>query len=188
MAALFVGNPPVVQVLATLGVGALFVIAGCLLSDFLLGLLARFSRLGWVCKVAVLFFVVQLTMFGGAKHGGTNDVNDAENGEAYPPSEASSEGGAMRGVSSPLQNEVVAVQPEAVRTPLLHSPPPPRTSSPRTCGPGRACRTSRSARGRTSRSCGNSHTGSRHLQARRLPPWSSSDASSLCLPFEILDE
>ena len=80
MAALFVGNQPVVQVLATLGVGALFVIAGCLLSDFLSGLLARFSRLGWVCKVAVLFFVVQLTMFGGAKHGGTNDVDDAENG------------------------------------------------------------------------------------------------------------
>ena len=101
MAALFVGNQPAVQVLATLGVGALFVVAGCLLSDFLLGLLARFSRLGWVCKVAVLFFVVQLTMFGGAKHGGTNDVDgvtgtngvelveggtngvdDAENGEA----------------------------------------------------------------------------------------------------------
>ena len=102
MAALFVGNQPAVQVLATLGVGALFVVAGCLLSDFLSGLLARFSRLGWACKVAVLFFVVQLTMFGGAKHGGTNDVDDAENGEAYPPSEASSEGGAMRGVSSPL--------------------------------------------------------------------------------------
>ena len=106
MAALFVGNQPVVQVLATLGVGALFVVAGCLLSDFLSGLLARFSRLGWVCKVAVLFFVVQLTMFGGAKHGGTNDVDDAENGEAYPPSEASSEGGAMRGVSSPLHNGI----------------------------------------------------------------------------------
>ena len=82
MAALFVGNQPVVQVLAMLGVGALLVVAGCRLSDFLSGLLARFSRLGLACKVAVLFFVVQLTMFGGAKHGGTNDVNDAENGEA----------------------------------------------------------------------------------------------------------
>ena len=102
MAALFVGNQPAMQVLATLGVGALLVIAGCLLSAFLSGLLERFSRLGLACKVAVLFFVVQLTMFGGAKHGGTNDVDDAENGEAYPPSEASSEGGAMRGVSSPL--------------------------------------------------------------------------------------
>ena len=106
MAALFVGNQPAVQVLATLGVGALLVVAGCLLSDFLSGLLARFSSLDWVCKVAVLFFVVQLTMFGGAKHGGTNDVDDAENGEAYPPSEASSEGGAMRGVSSPLHNGI----------------------------------------------------------------------------------
>ena len=94
MAALFVGNQPAVQVLAMLGVGALFVVAGCLLSAFLSGLLARFSSLDWVCKVAVLFFVVQLTMFGGAKHGGTNNVNDAGNGEACPPSEASSEGGA----------------------------------------------------------------------------------------------
>ena len=34
MAALFVGNPPAMQVLATLGVGALFVVAGCLLSGF----------------------------------------------------------------------------------------------------------------------------------------------------------
>ena len=80
MAALFVGNPPAVQVLATLGVGALFVIAGCLLSDFLSGLRVRFSRLGLACKVAVLFFVIQLTMFGGAKHSGTNGVDDAENG------------------------------------------------------------------------------------------------------------
>ena len=56
--------------------------------------LDRFSRLKWICKVGVLFIVVQMTMFGGAKHGGTNDVDDAENGEAYPPSEASSEGGA----------------------------------------------------------------------------------------------
>ena len=109
MAALFVGNQPAVQVLAMLGVGALFVVAGCLLSDFLSGLLERFSRLGLACKVAVLFFVVQLTMFGGAKHGtndvdgvtgtngvelvegGTNGVDDAENGEA---------------VSSPLHNGI----------------------------------------------------------------------------------
>ena len=38
--------------------------------------LVGFSRLGWMKKVGVLFFVVQLTMFGGAKHGGTNDVDD----------------------------------------------------------------------------------------------------------------
>ena len=38
-------------------------------------LLDGFSRLGWMCKVGVLFFVVQLTMFGGAKHGGTNGVD-----------------------------------------------------------------------------------------------------------------
>ena len=37
-------------------------------------LLDRFSRLGWMCKVGVLFLVVQMTMFGGAKHGGTNGV------------------------------------------------------------------------------------------------------------------
>ena len=125
MAALFVGNQPAVQVLATLGVGALFVVAGCLLSDFLLGLLARFSRLGWVCKVAVLFFVVQLTMFGGAKHGGTNDVDDAENGEAYPPSEASSEGGAMRGVRalpSGLAQRVVICRDGVLRDILLSVP------------------------------------------------------------------
>ena len=91
MAALFVGNQPAVQVLATLGVGALLVIAGCLLADPLLCLLDRVSRLGRVNRVVVLLFVVQLTMFGGAKHGGTNDVNDAENGEA---------------VSSPLHNGI----------------------------------------------------------------------------------
>ena len=38
--------------------------------------LEGFSRLGWMKKVGVLFIVVQLTMFGGAKHGGTNDVDD----------------------------------------------------------------------------------------------------------------
>ena len=38
--------------------------------------LEGFSRLGWMNKIAVLFIVVQLTMFGGAKHGGTNDVDD----------------------------------------------------------------------------------------------------------------
>ena len=38
--------------------------------------LDKFSRLGWMNKIAVLFIVVQLTMFGGAKHGGTNDVDD----------------------------------------------------------------------------------------------------------------
>ena len=38
-----------------------------------------FSRLRWLNKVAILFIVVQLTMFGGAKHGGTNDV-DGVNG------------------------------------------------------------------------------------------------------------
>lgn len=36
--------------------------------------LNQFSRLGWFNKIAVLFIVVQLTMFGGAKHG-TNDVD-----------------------------------------------------------------------------------------------------------------
>ena len=39
-------------------------------------ILDKFSRLGWVNKIAILFIVVQLTMFGGAKHGGTNDVDD----------------------------------------------------------------------------------------------------------------
>ncbi len=38
--------------------------------------LEGFSRLGWMKKVGVLFIVAQLTMFGGAKHGGTNDVDD----------------------------------------------------------------------------------------------------------------
>ena len=38
--------------------------------------LDKFSRLGWVNKIAILFIVAQLTMFGGAKHGGTNDVDD----------------------------------------------------------------------------------------------------------------
>ena len=37
--------------------------------------LDRFGRLGWMKKVGVLFLVVQMTMFGGAKHGGTNDVD-----------------------------------------------------------------------------------------------------------------
>ncbi|MGN0832774.1 MAG: hypothetical protein ACI4RD_03890, partial [Kiritimatiellia bacterium] len=31
-----------------------------------------FSRLGWLCRVGVLLLVVQLTLFGGAKHGGTD--------------------------------------------------------------------------------------------------------------------
>ena len=39
--------------------------------------LDQFSRLGWFGKIAVLFFVVQLTMFGGAKHG-TNDVDQTD--------------------------------------------------------------------------------------------------------------
>ena len=38
--------------------------------------LEGFSKLGWFNKVAILFVVAQLTMFGGAKHGGTNDVDD----------------------------------------------------------------------------------------------------------------
>ena len=38
-------------------------------------ILNRFGRLGWACKVGVLFLFVQMTMFGGAKHGGTNDVD-----------------------------------------------------------------------------------------------------------------
>ena len=38
-------------------------------------ILARFERLGVWAKVGVLFVVVQLAMFGGAKHGGTNDVD-----------------------------------------------------------------------------------------------------------------
>ena len=36
--------------------------------------LNQFSRLGWFNKTMILFFVIQLTMFGGAKHG-TNDVD-----------------------------------------------------------------------------------------------------------------
>lgn len=51
--------------------------------------LDKFSRLGWMKKVGVLFIVVQLTMFGGAKHGGTNDVEgasgDGTSGEAVSP-------------------------------------------------------------------------------------------------------
>lgn len=39
--------------------------------------LDQFSRLGWFSKIAVLFFVVQLTMFGGAKHG-TNEVDQTD--------------------------------------------------------------------------------------------------------------
>ena len=105
MAALFVGSQPVFQALAALGVGALLLIAGCLLLDSLLGLLDGFRRLGLACKVGVLFIVAQLALFGGAKHGtndvtnvdgtnvvtgvsGTNDVGGVESGEA---------------VSSPLQ-------------------------------------------------------------------------------------
>ena len=75
MAALFVGNQFAVQILEVLGIGAVLVILGCPLLDSLLDLLDRFSRLDLACKVVVLFFVVQLTMFGGAKHG-TNDVDD----------------------------------------------------------------------------------------------------------------
>ena len=75
MAALFVGNQLAVQILEVLGIGAVLVILGCPLLDSLLDLLDRFCRLDLACKVVVLFFVVQLTMFGGAKHG-TNDVDD----------------------------------------------------------------------------------------------------------------
>ena len=78
MLALFVDDPHVVQILVMLGIGAILVIAGCLLLDFLVELLDRFSRLGWACKIGVLFLVVQLTMFGGAKHGGTNDVTNVD--------------------------------------------------------------------------------------------------------------
>ena len=38
--------------------------------------LEGFSRLGWMKKIGVLFIVVHLAIFGGAKHGGTNDVDD----------------------------------------------------------------------------------------------------------------
>ena len=78
MVSLFVDNQHVVQILAMLGIGAILVIAGCLLLGFLVELLDRFSSLGWVCKIGVLFLVVQLTMFGGAKHGGTNDVTNVD--------------------------------------------------------------------------------------------------------------
>ena len=46
--------------------------------------LEGFSRLGWFNKVAILFVVAQLTMFGGAKHGGTNDVDDVGGTNAPP--------------------------------------------------------------------------------------------------------
>ena len=46
MLALFVDNPHVVRILVMLGIGALLVIAGCLLLDFLVELQVRFSRLG----------------------------------------------------------------------------------------------------------------------------------------------
>ena len=39
--------------------------------------LSQFSRLGWFNKTMILFFVIQLTMFGGAKHG-TNDVDQTD--------------------------------------------------------------------------------------------------------------
>ena len=38
--------------------------------------LDQYGRLGNGGKIVVLFLVVQMTMFGGAKHGGTNDVDD----------------------------------------------------------------------------------------------------------------
>ena len=78
MLALFVDNPHVVQMLSMLGIGAILVIAGCLLSNSMAELLGRFRRLGWACKIGVLVVVAQLTMFGGAKHGGTNDVDAAD--------------------------------------------------------------------------------------------------------------
>ena len=34
--------------------------------------LDRLSRIGWFNRIALLFIVANLTMFGGAKHGGTN--------------------------------------------------------------------------------------------------------------------
>ena len=72
---LLINNQPGMQILALLGFGAVFVAVGCLLLELLGDSLHRFCRLGLAHKVVVLFFVVQLTMFGGAKHG-TNDVDD----------------------------------------------------------------------------------------------------------------
>ena len=46
--------------------------------------LNQFSRLGWFNKIAVLFVVVQLTMFGGAKHG-TNEVDQTGGPTNAPP-------------------------------------------------------------------------------------------------------
>lgn len=46
--------------------------------------LNQFSRLGWFNKIAVLFVVVQQTMFGGAKHG-TNEVDQTGGPTNAPP-------------------------------------------------------------------------------------------------------
>ena len=72
---LLINYQPGMQILALIGFGAVLVAEGCVLWELLLDLLDRFCRLGLAHKVVVLFFVVQLTMFGGAKHG-TNDVDD----------------------------------------------------------------------------------------------------------------
>ena len=132
MLTLFVDNPHVVQMLSMLGIGAILVIAGCLLSDSMAELLGRFSRLGWMCKVGVLFLVVQLTMFGGAKHGGTNDVDAVDGTNVVTEVSGTNEvGEAENGeaVSSPLhKNEL--------RRPFLSGrPSQPLTSGEDTASP-----------------------------------------------------
>ena len=84
--------------------------------------LDKFSRLGWVNKMAVLFIVVQLTMFGGAKHGGTNDVDDVTSTNDVE----LVEGGT---------NEVNGASGEADSSPLLMVRTPPFTSGEDTASP-----------------------------------------------------
>ena len=116
MVSLFVDNQHVVQILAMLGIGAILVIAGCLLLGFLVELLDRFSRLGLVCKIGVLFLVVQLTMFGGAKHGGTNDVDAVDGTNVVTEASGTNEVG---DVESGVVENGEAESGEAVSSPLV---------------------------------------------------------------------
>ena len=94
----FAYNQHLVQLLSMLGIGALLVIVVCLLLDSLLELQVRFGRLGWMCKVGVLLVVAQLTMFGGAKHGGTNDVEMVDGGDT------NEVGGVVLNAPQPMSN------------------------------------------------------------------------------------
>ena len=69
-------------------------------------LLDGFSRLGWMSKVGVLVLIAQLTMFGGAKHGGTNDVTNVDGTNVVTGVSGTNDVGEVESgeaVSSPLQ-------------------------------------------------------------------------------------